>query len=266
MDATQPPTTEPRVRLRGAAEERHRERAVAKLRAACAPAPRPARLLRLDLGLDGDPALERPAVAKATVEVGGRLVRAHVACPTLDQAIDRLADRVGRSIRRLAERRRDRARRAGVAAQASWRHGDPPAERPGWFPRPVADRRLVRRKSFAIARITPEEAADEMVLLDHDFHLFTDAATGADCVIHRTEGGELGLLSPEPEAGRGPAGEPAELVVAPARRLPLSDALTVLDESATPFVAFVDAERDRLMVAYRRYDGHYGLLGPSDAW
>jgi hypothetical protein len=44
----------------------------------------------------------------------------------------------------------------------------------------------------------------------------------------------------------------------------LRDALSVLDESAAPFVAFVDAERDRLHVAYRRYDGHYGLLAPAD--
>ena len=44
-----------------------------------------------------------------------------------------------------------------------------------------------------------------------------------------------------------------------------ADALSALDESGAPFIAFVDAERGRLHVAYRRYDGHHGLVTPADA-
>lgn len=45
----------------------------------------------------------------------------------------------------------------------------------------------------------------------------------------------------------------------------LADALSALDEIGAPFIAFVDAERGRLHVAYRRYDGHHGLVAPADA-
>ena len=68
--------------------------------------PRPVLFARLLLEMEPDPALERPAVAKATVDVSGRLVRAHVARPTMDEAIDLLTDRIRDGIRLIHERRR----------------------------------------------------------------------------------------------------------------------------------------------------------------
>ena len=256
---------DPEVVVRGDVSPRHVELAVAKLRTACATPPRPILFARLLLAIEPDPALERPAVAKATIDVSGRLVRAHVACPTMDEAIDLLADRIRDGIRLIHERLRDAARRTGVPTPGEWRHGDLPAHRPPYYPRPVDERRLVRTKSVSIGRISPEEAAFEMRLLDHDFHLYTDAGTGSDCLIHRTEDGGLALVSPDPGVARGPAGEPPELPISPAPRMAQADALSALDESGAPFVAFVDAERGRLHVAYLRYDGHHGLLAPADA-
>lgn len=256
---------EPEVVVRGDVAGRHVETATAKIRAACATPPRPILSMRLLLEMRPDPALERPAVAKATVDVSGRLVRAHVARPTMEEAIDLLADRIRHGVRLIHERRRDAARRPGVPSPGEWRHGDLPAHRPPYFPRPVEERRLVRTKSVSIGRVSPEEAAFEMRLLDHDFHLYTDAVTGSDCLIHRTGDGGHALVSADPAVGRGPAGEPPELPVSPAPRITRADALSALDESGAPFIAFVDAERGRLHVAYRRYDGHHGLVTPADA-
>lgn len=257
-------TVDPQVTVRGDVGDRQVEAAVEKLRAACRTAPRPVLSARLALTMEADPALERPAVVKAGVDVSGRIVRAHVACPTMDEAVDRATDRIRRGIHDLAERRRAARRRTGVHELGEWRHGDLPAARPGHFPRPVEERELVRTKSPSIGRLTPEEAAFEMAILDHDFHLFTDAATGADCLIHRTDDGDHALVSRDPQAGRGPAGEPAELTVRHPPTMTLADALSQLDQSAAPFVAFVDADRARLHVAYRRYDGHYGLVAPAE--
>ena len=44
----------------------------------------------------------------------------------------------------------------------------------------------MRRKSYALARETPKEAAAEAELMDYDFHLFTERLTGQDSVICRT--------------------------------------------------------------------------------
>lgn len=255
---------DPEVVVRGDVADRHVDAAVAKLRAACATAPRPILFARLLLAMEPDPALERPALAKASVDVSGRIIRAHVACPTMDEAVDQLDDRIRHSLHSLSERRQDAARQSGLPSPGEWRHGDLPAHRPPYYPRPVEERRLVRTKSLSIGRISPEEAAFEMRLLDHDFHLYTDAATGSDCLIHRTEDGGHALVSPDPEVGRGPAGEPPELPISDAPRMELADALSTLDVSGAPFVAFVDSERGRLHVAYLRYDGHHGLLEPAD--
>lgn len=255
---------DPEVVVRGAVSARNVDVAIEKLRAACATPPRPILFARLLLEIEPDPALERPAVAKATVDLSGQMVRAHVARPTMEEAIDLLADRIRDGIRLIHERHRDEARRSGLPSPGEWRHGDLPAHRPPYHPRPVEERRLVRTKSVSIGRVSPEEAAFEMRLLDHDFHLYTDAGTGSDCLIHRTADGGHALVSPDPEVGRGPAGEPPEIPVSPAPRTALADALSALDESGAPFIAFVDAERGRLNVAYRRYDGHYGLVAPAD--
>jgi ribosome-associated translation inhibitor RaiA len=255
---------DPEVVVRGDVSDRHVAMAVDKLRAACATPPRPILFARLLLEMEPDPALERPAVAKAGVDLSGQIVRAHVACPTMDEAIDQLVDRIRDGVRLIHERRRDLARRTGVQPPGEWRHGDLPAHRPPYYPRPVGERRLVRTKSVSIGRVSPEEAAFEMRLLDHDFHLYTDAGTGSDCLIHRTGENGYALVSPDPEVGRGPAGEPAELPISSAPRMALADALSTLDATEQPFVAFVDAERGRLHVAYLRYDGHHGLVVPSD--
>jgi ribosome-associated translation inhibitor RaiA len=250
--------------VHGEVGEAQVERAVEKLRAACAKAPRPVLFARLQLAIEPNPSLERPATAKATVDVSGQLVRAHVACPSMDEAVDRLADRIRHGVGRLAERRRDLERETGVAEPGEWRHGDLPAARPPYFPRPAGQRELVRTKSVSIGRVSPEEAVFEMELLDHDFHLFTDAGTGSACVIHRDEDGEPVLVSADPEAGRGPAGEPAEVPVVAPPRSTLAQAMATLDATGAPFVAFVDADEDRLKAVYRRYDGHYGLVEPAE--
>ena len=68
--------------------------------------------------------------------------------------------------------------------RATWRHQTEPT-RPGYFPRPVDERRVIRRKSFTLAPCTVDEAAVEMDLLDHDFHLFTEKGTAFAGVLYR---------------------------------------------------------------------------------
>ena len=65
---------------------------------------------------------------------------------------------------------------------------------------------MVWRKSYTLARQTPDDAATEAELLDYDFHLFTEKPTGEDSVIYRTaDGYELALA--HPRTGRlGPVG------------------------------------------------------------
>ena len=55
-----------------------------------------------------DPAVERPALVQATLDVNGRLVLARVAARRFDEAIDLLEARLRARLAHLAGRRRDR--------------------------------------------------------------------------------------------------------------------------------------------------------------
>jgi hypothetical protein len=207
-------------------------------------APRPVLHARVVLRMLGDPALERPAIAKASLDVSGRPVRAHVAARRMDEAIDLLERRLRRNLEQLDELAGAHRHETGVASPGEWRHGDLSTERPEYFPRPAEERELVRRKSFALSPLTPEEASLEMATLDYDFHLFTNADTGDENVVRRVPDATVTVVQTGPV-------------------LPIDGAIERLNLTGEPFLFFVDAQTRRGNVLYLRYDGHYGLLEPA---
>jgi ribosome-associated translation inhibitor RaiA len=228
---------------RGPVGDRLRDYAEAKVRRAARTAPRPVLFARVTLTEHENPSTQRPAAAKAGLDVSGRLVRAHVAAPTMTEAVDLLADRLERALGILSEHLEARRQETGLAAPGEWRHGDVPTARPNHFPRPVEERELVEHKTYEIGAVTAEEAAFDMELLGHDFYLFTNVDTGKDAVLYRLDG-KIGLLEQAPE-------------------LSVEEAEERLDASGEPFVFFLDAETGRGRVLYHRYDGHYGLIMPA---
>ena len=223
-------------------------------------APQPVLHARMTLRVHAGPALERPAVAKASLDVGGRPVRAHVAAVYMLEAIDLLERRLRRNLEDLEERTRTHRHETGTEPPGEWRHGSLPTARPECFPRPPQERELIRRKTFALSAQTPEQAALEMQVLDHDFHLFTNAETGEENVVYRRPDATVALaqITPTPV-------EPSAFSVerAPAPVMLVEDAVERLNVSGDRFVFFVDAQTRRGNLLYLRYDGHYGLIEPE---
>ncbi|RIK06086.1 MAG: hypothetical protein DCC49_11860 [Acidobacteria bacterium] len=220
---------------------------------------------RLKLQQEPNPALDRPSVAEMSVDVNGRVVRAHVAARQMSEAIDLLEDRLRRQLTNLNERFETQKKRGATHGPGEWRHGDLPARRAERFARPADEREVVRRKTFAVEPITIDEAAFDMEMLDHDFYLFTDADSGQDSMICRLAGGGYEFHSVKP------SGEPVqpnavEIVVDDAEppRLDEDSAVERLNETDEPFLFYVDSSTGRGNVAYLRYDGHYGLITPSE--
>lgn len=223
-------------------------------------APRPVLEARLALRLHGDPALERPAVAKASLDVSGRTVRAHVAARHMLEAIDLLDQRLRRNLENLDERTRAHRHETGTAPPGEWRHGSLPTARPEHFPRPPEERELIRRKTFALSALTPEHAAREMDTMDFDFHLFTNADTGEENVVYRRSDGTTALAQVTPAQG-----EPLPFAAdpTPAPVMLIDKAIERLNLTGEPFVFFVEAQTRRGNVLHLRYDGHYGLIEPQ---
>jgi ribosomal subunit interface protein len=221
-------------------------------------------LARVTLAAEPNPSLQRQAVAKASLDVSGRVVRAHVAAESMDEAVDILEARLRRSLERVADRRGP-SRDNGMPSPGEWRHGVISGRRPAYFPRPVEERETIAHKAYTLAALLPEEAASEMEDLDHDFYLFTDVATGEEAVVYRRDDGELGLrqMTPIPDRLERVA-FPMVLDPMPAPTLSHEAATARLTASGEPFVFYADAESGRGHVAYRRYDGHYGRIVPAD--
>ena len=246
------------VTARGQVSERARRAAEAKLGRLVRLAPRPVLFAGATLVQEADPALERPATAKATIDVSGRIVRAHVAAPEMTEAIDLLAERLRGRLAELTERETARRREPGTAEPGRWRHGGLPTDRPPYFPRPPEERRLVRTKTLALEPVTVEEAIWEMRMLDHDFHLFTDASTGEDSVVYTGDEGVSHLR--RISRSEGGSVEPVAIDPEPAPVLEVGEAIEALDIAGGPFLFFVEQSRGRGAVLYRRFDGHYGLV------
>lgn len=222
----------------------------------------PILLARVKLSLAADPARSRPAIARASLNVNGRFLGAHVAAHNMAEAVDlleqRLADQIEHRSQRIEALRRHGP---GPAAPGEWRHADLPASRPEYFERPPDERQLVRHKAFTSAEQSVEEAIFDMEQADYDFYLFRDLASGQDSVVERLDGDAFRLQHLQPVDV-----EPAATIYAvvrddrPASALSVAAAVELLAGCDDRFVFFSDVDTGRGCVLYRRYDGHYGLI------
>lgn len=107
-----------RTGTHGAVPEGAQEIAVAKVRSVLRHVTRPVLSARVSLTMSADPAVARPAVAQATIDVNGRIVRVEAAGRTIRDAIELMADRLRARLRRTI-----RPRVALWHGRSSLRHG-----------------------------------------------------------------------------------------------------------------------------------------------
>jgi len=253
---TTPPRA-PAVAVRGDVEQDMVDYARDKLDDAVAHLPDAVLATEVHLDHHTDPA-RRPAYhVEMVADVNGNVVRARQSAHSLTEAIDGAAARLRRRVTRAHDRLR--ALHLRHRDEASWHHDDAAAAPPPFFPRPGDERTVVRRKSFATSPESIEEAFADLEDLEHDFLLFVHDATNAEAIAYRVEGG-YGLMQREPTpAAVAALGTPLELGPSPATTT-LDDALNTLEASGAPFEFFIDALTGDAMVAYHRFDGHFGLI------
>jgi Sigma 54 modulation/S30EA ribosomal protein C terminus len=252
------------VATHGRVPEGSGELAAAKVGSLLRIAAKPVPSARVIVAVSADPAAACPAVAQATVDMNGQVMRAQAAGQTVCAAIEQMTSRM--RVRLGLGTRNGQALHGTIPTSepGQWRHQSIPADRPLYFLRPGDQRAVISHASYAARPETPEEAAAELVLLDYDFHLFTERSTGQDSVIYRTPGGyRLAMADPKP--GRlGSLPDSVTVSRLPAPRLTVEEAADRLDAVGQPFTFFLDARTGRGRIVYHRYDGHYGLLVPAD--
>lgn len=115
---------------------------------------------------------------------------------TVDRVIDKLEAQLarfkGKRFRSLAKRDREDMLHAEEITLLLEATGEEPATEPGEEETPSF--RVARIKRFALKPSTLEEAAMEMEMLQHDFHVFLDMETQGVRVLYRRKDGTYGLL------------------------------------------------------------------------
>jgi sigma 54 modulation/S30EA-like ribosomal protein len=241
--------------------------AVRRVRAALRIAPEPVLFARVKLTMAADPAVERPAIAQASIDLNGRALRSHATAAVMRDAIEMMSDKLRIQLERAA---RNWARlRGGHPAGTARIAGPRPRSEPAQQSRSLEDPSVVGHKSYGLAKLTPAEAAAEMELLDYDFHLFTEQSSSQDSVVYRTGlGYRLALARPRPDRlehlDGGKAAPRFTVSDKPAPRLDVGDAETRLDALGQPFLFFINAATGRGNILYHRSDGAYGLITPAD--
>jgi ribosome-associated translation inhibitor RaiA len=104
--------------------------ATSKVRSLLRLANRPVRFARVTLTMAANPAMERPAVARAYVDFDGRAVRAQAAGETMRDAIEQMADRLRRRLERATRNWETRRGTMPTGTAGEWRHQSIPAHRP----------------------------------------------------------------------------------------------------------------------------------------
>jgi hypothetical protein len=251
------------VIIHGGVSDEEIEYARDRLQSVLAKIREPVLLARVKLTIASDPARTRPVIAQALLDVNGDLVRAQVAAETPHVAADLLTRRLRDKLEHRSQRRRALRKRRGVPEPGEWRHGDLPTGRPDYYDRPPAERQLVRRKTYAIDELTPDEAVSEMEQLDYDFHLFRDLTSGQDALIERDGEASYRLTRLfASDAELGPTRARIVLSSHPVPALSVEEVISRLEATGQRYLFYASTTDHRGNVVYHRYDGHYGLIAP----
>jgi ribosome-associated translation inhibitor RaiA len=255
MTPASEPTLNVDVTTRGEVAPEHARRAAERVAELERITTGPILQARVVLTQERNPRIELPARAEGHIVFAGQPIRARVAAPAMRAAVDQLADRLRERLRRHVERLTTQHRVPAPEPEPSL---TPPRS---W--RPVGERRIVRRKTFALEPTTAINAAADMVALDHQFYLFHDLDTGTESVVYRRDDGRIAVIQP---AGAPVPDDEYDIPREPSRYsepIAESDAVAEMDMLNHRFLYFTNAATGRGCVIYLRYDGDYGLIEPA---
>jgi putative sigma-54 modulation protein len=152
--------------------------------------------VRVDLSMQNT----RSAVQRQTAQITirddrGTILRAEERNSDMFAAVDAVIDKLYRQIKRYRGKR-IKSRRGGASTVEEMALGEP-------LPLEIEEAEIeeeyaiVRRKSFPLRSMAPEEAIEQMELLGHSFFVFFDVDEEMVNVIYKRHDGNYGLLQPE---------------------------------------------------------------------
>ena len=123
-------------------------------------------------------------IVDVTLHLPHYILKAEERGASFDEAIDLVRDRLEHQIEKYRTRLIDKRHRPNGKTRAKRSASSRPRAR------------IARTKRFAMRPMTAQEAAMQMDMLGHDFHVFLNADTEEVNVLYRRNAGDLGLIEP----------------------------------------------------------------------
>ncbi len=137
--------------------------------------------------------------AEITIDSNGTLLRAQERASTLYSAIDLTSDLLDRQMERFKTRLSRKPHRFvhRPGARVTAKEAPAPAEEADEeSTEELPSGHVVRVKRFPVKPMSPEEAAEQMEMLGHDFFLFFNDETKTYNLVYRRRNGDYGLIEP----------------------------------------------------------------------
>lgn len=121
--------------------------------------------------------------AEVLLKANGVLIQAEGITGEIYSSIDEVVEKLEKQVKKYKEK------------LVSHRKGE--GKTPLSTPAPEPEQgKIIKRKRFDMKPMSPDEAAMQMELLDKDFFIFSNHATGEINVIYRRNDGNFGLIEP----------------------------------------------------------------------
>lgn len=146
--------------------------------------------IEVTLHVEKNPSVKNRDVAEVTARTKGMVVRAEEAAPDMYAAIDLVADKLERQMRKFKGRLTDHRNGKTIVRTAD----DKPIDVAPVEELPVAS--IVRTKTVDAKPMSEDEAILQMELLGHDFFVFRHAESDDINVLYRRHDGDFGLIQP----------------------------------------------------------------------
>ncbi|WP_028844477.1 ribosome hibernation-promoting factor, HPF/YfiA family [Thermodesulfovibrio thiophilus] len=118
------------------------------------------------------------------LKVDGHLIQAEGKTEDLYSAVDQVVEKLEKQILKYKEKIQDKNKKETIKY---------PSTSQG---KPESPKGIVKYKKFDLRPMSPEEAVDQMELLDKDFFMFINSFTGDVNVVYRRKDGNYGLIEP----------------------------------------------------------------------
>ena len=168
--------------------------------------------MELEITEEKNPRVADCKVAEATVWTKGRALRAREASPDVFASIDLVAEKLARQVKKYHDKKvQDRQGGPHGHERDRWKgalmdNGNGSGKLPEGYEfetqtmedegmaHQSSQLRIVKTKQFSLGPMSPEEAAEQMSLVGHDFFVFVNDETDETSVLYKRSDGQFGLI------------------------------------------------------------------------